>query len=116
MIGERLQELRKDHGMSQLELARKIHVSFHTVSSYERDRSMPNDEIKLKIAKLFDVSLDFLLGLIDVPLSYNREPNCLPLPRDFSEQEVEQVRNYVEFLTFQREKGREKTRKSGETR
>lgn len=35
MIGERLQELRKDHGMSQLELAQKLHVSFHTVSSYD---------------------------------------------------------------------------------
>lgn len=108
MIGERLQELRKDHGMSQLELAQKLHVSFHTVSSYERDRSMPNDEIKLKIAKLFDVSLDFLLGLIDVPLSYKREPNCLPLPKDFSEREMEQVRDYVEFITFQREKRCEK--------
>lgn len=104
MIGERLQELRKDRGMSQMELAQKLHVSFHTVSSYERDRSMPSDEIKLKIARLFDVSLDFLLGLIDIPLSYNREPNCLTLPKDFSDQETEQVRNYVEFLEFQRKK------------
>ncbi len=107
MIGERLQELRKDRGMSQMELAQKLHVSFHTVSSYERDRSMPSDEIKLKIARLFDVSLDFLRGLIDVPLSYNREPNCLPLPKDFSDQETEQVRNYVEFLKFQRKKEHE---------
>lgn len=37
VIGERLQELRKDHGMSQMELAQKLHVSFHTISSYERD-------------------------------------------------------------------------------
>ena len=103
MIGERLQELRKDHGMSQMELAQKLHVSFHTISSYERDRSIPNDEIKLKIARLFDVSLDFLLGLIDTPVSYKWGSGCIHLPKDFTRQELESVQEYVAFLKYKRE-------------
>ena len=43
MLGERLQELRKDHGLSQQDLADKLNVSIHTISSYERNRSVPDD-------------------------------------------------------------------------
>ena len=62
MLGERLQELRKDHGLSQQDLADKLNVSIHTISSYERNRSAPDDTMKMEIAKLFDISLDYLLG------------------------------------------------------
>ncbi len=44
MIGERLQELRKDYGMSQEELAGILGVSHYTVSSYECNRSDPDDK------------------------------------------------------------------------
>ena len=70
MLGERLQELRKDHGLSQQDLADKLNVSIHTISSYERNRSVPDDTMKMEIAKLFDISLDYLLGLVDEPYSF----------------------------------------------
>lgn len=35
MIGERLQELRKDHGVSQAQLAELLGVSHYTISSYD---------------------------------------------------------------------------------
>ena len=38
MIGERLQELRKDHGVSQAQLAELLGVSHYTISSYECNR------------------------------------------------------------------------------
>ena len=63
MLGERLQELRKDHGLSQQDLADKLNVSIHTISSYERNRSAPDDKTKMEIAKLFDISLDYLLDV-----------------------------------------------------
>ena len=62
VLGELLQELRKDKGMTQAELAAKLELSPLTVSSYECGRSAPDDETKVKIAEIFDVSVDYLLG------------------------------------------------------
>lgn len=97
MLGERLQELRKDAGLSQKDLAEKLSLSHHTISSYERDKSIPNDEIKVEIAKLFHVSLDYLLGLIKEPLSYNRSENVIVLPPNLPKEAEEDINKYIEF-------------------
>ena len=110
MLGERLQELRKDHGLSQQDLADKLNVSIHTISSYELNRSAPDDKTKMEIAKLFDISLDYLLGLVDEPYSFLRTKNCIVLPAEFEDSEKREVREYVAFLRFK--KVRRKQRKN----
>ena len=42
MIGERLAEVRKDHGDTQQTLAAKLNVTKYTVSSWEQEKSEPN--------------------------------------------------------------------------
>ena len=81
VLGELLQELRKDKGMTQAELAAKLELSPLTVSSYECGRSAPDDETKVKIAEIFDVSVDYLLGLIREPVSYRRTVTEITLPK-----------------------------------
>ena len=98
MIGERLQELRKDAGLSQKDLAEKLCLSHHSISYYERDKSIPTDETKIKIAQLFNVSLDYLLGLIREPFSYNRDENIIILPADFSKEAKADVLKYMEYV------------------
>ena len=100
MIGERLQELRREKGFSQADLAEKLNISFHTISSYERNRSTPDDEVKVKIAKLFDVSVDYLLGLVKEPYSYQRSAYCIYLPKSFQEAEKKQVEKFIDFLKY----------------
>ena len=82
MIGERLLDLRKDEGLTQDELAAILKINKHSISSYERGKSEPPDDIKILIAKHFNVSLDYLLGLIDEPLPYERGKNTLRLPEN----------------------------------
>lgn len=104
MIGERLQELRKDRGMSQEELATYLGLSHYTVSSYECNRSDPDDKSKVIIAKLFDVSIDYLLGLTDEPASFSKDRNILQLPHYFSDDDITEIKNYVQYLKYKKGK------------
>ncbi|MCI9667738.1 MAG: helix-turn-helix transcriptional regulator [Angelakisella sp.] len=95
MLGERLAYLRRREGISQKELGSKLNLSHYTISSYEKDRSEPNDEIKARIARYFNVSSDFLMGLIDQPLPYDREEGVLYLPRNMSPSAQRLFREFV---------------------
>ena len=103
MLGERLQELRKDRKMSQEDFAKIIGVSHYTVSSYECNRSDPDDKTKKIIAQLFDVSVDYLLGLIDEPVSYNRNQLTLNIPKDFTQKDIDDIQQYIKFIKFKNE-------------
>lgn len=107
MIGERLQELRKDHGLSQEDLAKILGVSHYTVSSYECNRSDPDDKSKVVLAKLFDVSVDYMVGLIDEPLSFNREGRNVKIPSVFTDEDFGDVIKYIDFLKYKSENKKE---------
>lgn len=70
MIGERLAEVRKDHGDTQKTLADKMNVVVHTVSSWEQNKSEPNHEMLVRICCLYHVSADYLLGLSNTDPAY----------------------------------------------
>lgn len=53
---------RKLNGFSQVDLGRALNVSGATVSSWEQDRTEPNMEQSLKLAKLFGCTLEELFG------------------------------------------------------
>ena len=72
-VGERLAELRKDKGKTQKQLAEELHVNYRTYSSYEREETEPGDDVKIAIAKYFNVSLDYLLGVINRPRPLNED-------------------------------------------
>ena len=91
MIGKRLEMLRKERKMSQRELAAILGVTNYTVSAFENDRSEPADEIKVQLARLFDVSLDYLMGLVDQPLSLSREEQTLLFPSSMTASQREFV-------------------------
>jgi len=67
MIGKRIKRLRESKGLTQLEFARMINISNSTLSQYESEQRAPSDEIKIKIADFFNVSLDYLLGQTNDP-------------------------------------------------
>lgn len=67
----RIKELRKQRGMSQSELAQKIDVSTSAVGMYEQGRREPDTSTLLKIARFFDVSVDFLIGASDIETSFD---------------------------------------------
>ena len=61
-LGEKLQELRKQKGLTQEELAEILYVSRTAVSKWESGRGIPNIESLKAISKYFSVSIDELLS------------------------------------------------------
>lgn len=61
-FGDRIKQLRVANNLSQTEFGKMIGVAKTTVSSYERNNSVPNDEIKKEISRKFNVSIDELVG------------------------------------------------------
>lgn len=62
-IGSIIRELRKESSMTQSQLAEKLFVSQDTISLWELDKSLPDVIAVIKMAKLFDVSTDYILGV-----------------------------------------------------
>ena len=55
-------DLRKKKGLTQVELAKLLNVQQTTVSKWEVGRATPDYPVLIKLAELFDVSVDYLLG------------------------------------------------------
>lgn len=73
MIGARLAEIRKDHGDTQEDLARKLYVAPCTVSAWERETNAPGLDMLRKICRFYNCSADWLLGLCNVDRIYMRQ-------------------------------------------
>ena len=61
MLGDRIRELRNSRSLSQVELAKLLHVSKHTISNWENNNVPPSIDTLIRIANFFDVSTDYLL-------------------------------------------------------
>lgn len=88
-FGARLKHLRKQAGLTQQQLATQLGITKSVVSFYELQERSPSPEVLVKLAAIFHVSADYLLGLdtretIDVS--------------DLDEEDVHAVRIIVERL------------------
>lgn len=61
-FGEIMAELRKDAGMTQQDLAARLFVATSTISNYETGQRRAHADFICKVAKVFGVSTDYLLG------------------------------------------------------
>ncbi len=74
----RIGELRAEAGLKQGELAELLNYKQNTVSSWERGKSEPDFEALRKMAKIFGVSVDYILGGEErVPVAVESEDQYL---------------------------------------
>ncbi|MCI9588784.1 MAG: helix-turn-helix transcriptional regulator [Oscillospiraceae bacterium] len=64
MLGKRLKAIRTEKGISQKELAAQLFVSAQAVSKWEREEASPNPEAIVKMAEIFGITTDELLGSV----------------------------------------------------
>ena len=61
-FSERLKDLRKQAGLTQVEVAEKLGISQPAYASWERGAKKPTQENLVKIAQILNVSVDYLVG------------------------------------------------------
>ena len=61
-FSERLKKLRKDTGLTQVDVASKLGISQQAYASWERGVKKPTQENLVKIAQILNVSVDYLVG------------------------------------------------------
>ena len=67
-----IKQLREQRGMTQEELANRLGVKYPAVSKWERGMAYPSMNTVIKMAELFQVSMDVVLGLAPIPGSSER--------------------------------------------
>ena len=105
----RIREYRRNNGLLQSELAKLLNVSQGTISQYETGNSEPDNETLKAIARIFNVSVDEILG-------YDKDTKAEIQPadisdiefalsgaiRDLTDDEKQDVLDYVRFKRAQK--------------
>lgn len=102
----RIKKLRNEKGYTQEKLGRILGITKTGVSYWESGQSVPNDEMLTKIADLFNVSIDYLLGRSDTPNP--NDDNDIQLDdfqfalygevKDLTEEQKQTLLNMAKFL------------------
>ena len=102
--GQRLKRLRENAGLSQTALAETLNLSYHSIGKFEKNINEPNDETKIALAKYFCVSVDYLLGLTDLPMPDWSDRRYVRIPDKLPDQTKQELDQYMEYLLFKQMK------------
>lgn len=69
----RLKDLREDSDLTQVALADYLHIKQSTYSQYENGRRQIPLELLITLAKYYDTSLDYIVGLTDIKTPYPKK-------------------------------------------
>jgi len=81
MQGQRLKSVREWRGLSQEDLASRIHVGTQQIWRWENGKTTPNADYIARLARALDTTADYLLGLTDDPQTQLEESDLSPLER-----------------------------------
>lgn len=106
-FGSKLRALRLEYNLTQTALAKKINLSKANVSKYEADLIEPNLDTLVMISSLFNVSVDYLLGVSDKTapeesIISEEMKNLINSYSDLNAEEMKKVVEYIEFLKLKR--------------
>ena len=104
IFGRRLRELRKSKGITQSELALILNVTYYAVCNYERGKNMPSDDIKIMLAKFFNVSIDYMMGLTEDMYIHDKNSIVL-LPKSVSANARKDIEASIHKIVMQEQNG-----------
>jgi len=100
-LGKRLKEARAKKGLTQEEAAKFLDITFQALSNYERDIRDPDTNLLKKMADLYEVTTDYLLGRTNVrtpieTIAAHHEGG------DWTEEELAEIERFKEFVRSKR--------------
>ena len=102
-VGSRIRRLREEKEWSQLELAKKVHINNSVLSRIESGKRPVEDELIIKLASLFNVTTDYILGCSS---NIRNHPHTIAAhhdSEDWTEEELEDIKKFKEFVRMKRE-------------
>ena len=81
VLGQRIRQLRHKANLTQAQLGKLLGCSGSTVSLYEGGQRSPDTEMLVRLADVFDVSVDYLLGRVSDPAHRESRNRCRQNPR-----------------------------------
>lgn len=102
----RLKHLRQLMQVTQVELANAIGVKASTIANYESNRNEPSFDRLITLAKYFNVSVDYLLGITEdchccvIKTLDNENYELYQLYKQLSLSEVDEIKNYIRYLIY----------------
>lgn len=103
MLSKILKQERNKKGLSQMAFAKLFGVSQQTIGSWETNRTSPDLESLSKLANFFNVSIDYLLGLTDIPetidtyIAKQKQTNKQSAENPYNADEQELIQLYREL-------------------
>lgn len=99
-LGDRIRKLRESRNMTQTELSEILGMkTYTTVSKWEKNENFPKGKDLKKLAEIFNVTSDYLLGLSDTKLgkitTQNDHPEILTIYNQLEEPKQEKVLDYA---------------------
>jgi DNA-binding XRE family transcriptional regulator len=99
ILNNRIRQLREEKSMTQMRLSSEIGVTQETVSAYEIGRHRPSLKSLIIMSKLFESSIDYILGLSDIR-------NNTIKASDLSNDEIKLLRTFRKMSVSQKERVR----------
>ena len=105
----RIKELRVELGLNQKDIAEKLGITQQAYANYERGARQPDNNTLIKLAKLFDVSIDYLLGISDFPKQMSLDEQLSGIDfalwgevQDMTDAEKQDIIDYIQFRKTKR--------------
>ena len=73
----RIRDLREDRDLKQTDVAKATGIDQRTISNYENGKTIPDAYALVRLADFFGVSIDYLLGRVDMDLYTEKRRNAL---------------------------------------
>lgn len=102
-----IKNLRKNSGLTQIELSNLMNTDQSTISKWELEKCLPDIQMLIKLADYFHVSIDFVLGRSECDRQQIRnennsfsekQENLIPLIQMLNDRQCELTQDYLENI------------------